>query len=295
MATILEKTAGLAAYVRAVDCKSFGGAAKLLGTSPSAVSKSIARLEQRLGVRLLNRAGRTLVMTVEGTAYYERVKPLVQAIEDAADVVQRADMAHGALRVSVPVELGRTLVAAWARDFAGQHPHIKLVLSVTDRPTDLVREGFDAAVRVGELADSGLMGRRLGEVETVIVGSPDYLRRHGTPKTPADLRRHAVLRHLRGGRPAPLYFADGTSLPVDGPLDTDDPGALRQAALAGVGLACLLRAGVEDDLGVRRLERVLADAPTPRLPLNVLHPYDRQVPVRVKLFMDFMAERLGGG
>jgi DNA-binding transcriptional LysR family regulator len=293
MATILEKTTGLAAFVRTVDCQSFSGAARLLGTSPSAVSKSVARLEKRLGAPLLHRSTRNLAMTMEGRAYYERVRPLLQAVEDAADVMQHTDMAHGLLRVSAGVDLARTLVAAWARDFVYHHPNIKLQLSVTDRPVDLVREGHDIAVRIGELADTGLMGRTLGELETVLVATPEYLRKHGTPKTAADLRRHAGLRLLRAGRPCPFYFADGTSVLLDGPLDSDDAGALRQAALSGAGVASLLRLSVADDLAARRLVQVLPDAPMRSLPVYVLHPFDRKLPARVRLFMEFLAERIG--
>jgi DNA-binding transcriptional LysR family regulator len=292
MATILEKTTGIAAFVRTVDCKSFSGAARLLGTSPSAVSKSVARLEKRLGVRLLQRSTRHLAMTTEGAGYYERVRPLLQAIEDAADAVQRADAAHGVLRVCAGVDLGRSVVAAWARDFATHHPHMKLELSVTDRAVNLTREGYDVALRVGELADSGLMGRALGDLEMVMVASPDYLRRHGTPKAIRDLKNHLALRYLRSGRPFPFYFADETSVLLEGPLDSDDPGALRQGALSGAGIACLLRLSVEDDLTARRLVQVLPDVRLRRMPVHLIHAFDQQMPVRVRLFIDFLAARM---
>jgi DNA-binding transcriptional LysR family regulator len=293
MATILEKTNGIAGFVRAVDCKSFSGAARLLGTSPSAVSKSVARLEKRLGVKLLQRSTRHLAMTTEGAGYYERVRPLLQAIEDAADAVQRADAAHGILRVTAGADLGRGLVAAWVRDFAAHHPHLKLELSITDRPVNLVREGFDVAVRMGELADSGLLGRALGELEMVLVASPDYFRRHSTPRTLKDLERHPALRRLKGGKPAPFYFADGTTLLPEGPLDSDDPDALRHAAANGAGIAALLRMAVEDDLAHRRLVQVLPDTPLRRMPAHVLHAFENQVPVRARLFIDFLAARMG--
>jgi len=293
MATILEKTNGIAGFVRTVDCKSFSGAARLLGTSPSAVSKSVARLEKRLGVRLLQRSTRHLAMTTEGAGYYERVRPLLQAIEDAADAVQRADAAHGVLRVSAGVDLGRSVVAAWTREFAIHHPHMKLELSVTDRTVNLVREGHDVALRIGELADSGLMGRSLGELEMVLVASPEYLRRHPTPKAVRDLKNHPCLRYLRAGKPYPYYFADGTAFLAEGPLDSDDSGALRQGALSGAGIACLLRLSVEDDLASRRLVQLLPDAPLRRMPVYVLHAFETQVPVRVRLFIDFLAARMG--
>lgn len=162
MATILEKTAGLVAFVRTVDAGSFASAARLIGASPSAVSKSVARLEQRLGVRLLQRSTRTLSPTAEGAAYYERVAPHLRAIEEAEDIVQVPENVRGLLRVTVPTTFGRPLIAAWAGSFLDHYPDIKLELSVTDRRVDLIRESFDIAVRFGELQDTSLIGRSLG-------------------------------------------------------------------------------------------------------------------------------------
>jgi len=160
MTTILEKTAGLVAFVRTVDSGSFSGAGRFIGSSPSAVSKSVARLERRLGVRLLQRSTRTLSLTTEGAAYYERVAPLLRAIEDAEDIVQMADNARGLLRVTAAVFVGRTLIGAWAKALLARHPNVKLELSVTDRRVDLIREGFDVAVRIGELLDASFVLRR---------------------------------------------------------------------------------------------------------------------------------------
>src|ERR1700757_207369 len=175
MATILEKTAGLLAFVRTVDAGSFAGAARLIGASPSAVSKSVARLEQRLGVRLLQRSTRTLSPTSEGAAYYEHVAPHLRAIEEADDIVQAPGNVRGVLRVTVPSTFGRPLISAWAGSFLERYPDIKLDLSVTDRRVDLIREGFDLAVRIGELEDTNLIGRSLGVLQYVLGASPEYL------------------------------------------------------------------------------------------------------------------------
>src|SRR5271156_1783539 len=174
MTTILEKTGGLAAFVRTIDTGSFASAARLIGASPSAVSKSVARLEQRLGVRLLQRSTRTLSPTAEGAAYYDRVAPLLRAIEEADDIVQVPGSVRGLLRVSVVSTLGRPLIAAWAGSFLERYPDIKLELSVTDRRVDLIRESFDIAVRIGELQDTNLIGRSLGGLNYVLAASPRY-------------------------------------------------------------------------------------------------------------------------
>jgi len=181
MATILEKTAGLLAFVRTVDAGSFAGAARLIGASPSAVSKSVARLEQRLGVRLLQRSTRTLSPTSEGAAYYEQVAAHLRAIEEAEDIVQVPGNVRGVLRVTVPTTFGRPLISAWAGSFLDRYPDIKLDLSVTDRRIDLIREGFDIAVRIGELEDTTLIGRSLGVLHYVLGASPKYLQRRGIP------------------------------------------------------------------------------------------------------------------
>ena len=290
MTTILEKTAGLVAFVRTIDAGSFSNASRLIGSSPSAVSKSVARLERRLGARLIQRSTRALSLTAEGTAYYERVAPLLQAIEDAEDAVQMSATARGLLRVSAPVFLGRTLIAAWAGAFLAQNPNIKLELNVVDRSVDLIREGYDVAVRIGPIQDIGLVSRSLANVSHVLAASPGYLKRHGMPRSIDDLRRHACLRYLLAGRPYPFSFADGTTIVPDGPLDTDDGLALRQAALAGTGIAQLPRFAVADDLAEGRLITVLPDLAMPSLHLHVVHAFGRQLPVRARLFIDFLAE-----
>ena len=291
MTTILEKTAGLVAFVRTVDGGSFSNAGRLVGASPSAVSKSVARLERRLRVRLIQRSTRTLRLTAEGQAYYERVAPLLRAIEDAEDVVQQAGDAHGLLRVTVPVDFGRALIAACAEAFVLRHPRIKLELSMTDRTVDLIRESYDVAVRIGSLRDTNLVGRTLGELPTILVASPGYAARRGLPRSRDDLKDHACLRYRTAGRSYGYMFADGTELFPDGPLDADDGGALRQAALGGAGIAHLLRFAVEDDLAAGRLVTVLPEIPMRALPVHVLHAFARQLPVRARLFIEFLVER----
>ena len=293
MATILEKTAGLLAFVRTVDAGSFAGAARLIGASPSAVSKSVARLEQRLGVRLLQRSTRTLSPTSEGAAYYEQVAAHLRAIEEAEDIVQVPGNVRGVLRVTVPTTFGRPLISAWAGSFLDRYPDIKLDLSVTDRRIDLIREGFDIAVRIGELEDTTLIGRSLGVLHYVLGASPKYLQRRGIPQAVDDLKRHACLRHLLGGRPQPFTFADGTRIVPDGPFDSDDAQSLIEAAVRGAGITQFMRLAIEDDLAASRLSIVLPGIPMFTTPVHVLHPFGRQLPLRVRLFIDFLVEALG--
>jgi DNA-binding transcriptional LysR family regulator len=294
MTSILEKTTGLVAFVRTVDAGSFSAASRLIGTTQSAVSKSVARLERRLGVQLIQRSTRTLNLTAEGQAYYERVKPLLQSIEDAEDVVQVASEAKGLLRVSAPQEFGRVLIARWAPEFLARHPGVKLELNVTDRIVDIIREGYDLAVRMGALRDTELISRKLANLRWILVASPAYIERHGRPETIGDLRSHACLRYVSSGRPWPFEFANGESLIPDGPFDTDDSGSLRQAAVNSAGIAYQLRMTVTDLLTDGRLVEVLPHLAMPTLPAYVLHAFGRQLPIRGRLFIDFMVEKLSG-
>jgi DNA-binding transcriptional LysR family regulator len=294
MATILEKTAGLVAFVRTVDAGSFASAARLIGASPSAVSKSVARLEQRLGVRLLQRSTRTLGPTAEGAAYYERVAPHLRAIEEADDIVQVPENVRGVLRVTAPSTFGRPLIAAWAGSFLDRYPDIKLELSVTDRRVDLIRESFDIAVRIGELQDTSLIGRSLGVLRYVLAASPRYLDRRGIPRSIDDLKQHACLRYLRAGRPFPFTFADGTRIVPEGPFDTDDAQYLIEAALEGAGITRFMLLAIQDDLANGRLRIVLPEIPMVSEPIHILHPFGRQLPLRVRLFIDFLVEAFAG-
>ncbi|QKC89474.1 LysR family transcriptional regulator [Mesorhizobium sp. NZP2234] len=293
MTTILEKTAGLVAFVRTVDAGSFQAASRLIGSSPSAVSKSVAKLERRLGAKLIRRSTRRLGLTSEGIAYYERVAPLLRALDDAQDIVQGTGTARGLLRVTAPVELGRGLIASWAEEFLAEQPDVKLELSVTDRHADLIRENYDVAVRMGALADTGLTARRIASLPIVLVAAPAYLRRRGSPASIADLRDHDFIRYVSAGRPLPITFADGLEIVPDGRLETDDGGAIRHAALAGAGIAHLMRFAVQDDLDAGRLVRVLPEVPMPTMPVHIVHAFGRQLPVRARLFVEFLALRMG--
>jgi len=295
MTTILEKTAGLVAFVRTVDAGSFSAASRAIGSSQSAVSKSVARLEQRLGVRLIQRSTRTLSLTSEGQAYYERVAPLLRAIDDAEDVVQVAATARGRLRVTAPQEFGRVLIAAWADEFLERHPGLKLELGITDRFVDIISEGFDVAVRMGTLTDSELVSRKITELRWSMVAAPLYVERHGLPESLDDLHAsHTCLRYVVGGRAWPIRLADGTPIARDGRFDSDDGGALRQAAVNAAGVAYLLRVTVAEDLAAGRLVEVLPHIAMSRLPVYALHAFGRQLPLRARLFIEFLLEKSAG-
>jgi DNA-binding transcriptional LysR family regulator len=293
MATIEEKTAGLVAFVRAVETGSFSAAGRVIGTTASAISKSVARLERRLGATLFRRSTRNLALTVEGTAFYERVAPLLRGLEQAEDAVHAGEGARGLLRISMPSELGRLLLHSLTSEFCARHPDIKLDLGMSDRHVDLIREGYDLALRAGHVGETNLVARSLKALPMVLVASPDHLRRMGTPRSLAELQKARHVRYMQRGRPFPVSFADGTTLALDdGALDVDAGFALRVAALDGVGIAQLMRCVVEEDLQAGRLAVVLPQLPLATVPMRILHAFGRTPPLRARLFSDFVAKRV---
>lgn len=287
-----ERTTGLQAFVRTVEAGSFSAAARLAGTTPSAVSKAIERLERKLGAKLFLRSTRSLSLTVDGVAYYERVAPLLRALEEADDALAGGRQARGLLRISLPGVLGAALIDALTGDFAERHPAIRLEISISDRHVDLVREGYDVALRAGGAGHNDWIARLLGHLPLILVASPAHVGRSGLPETIGALGHAAHIRYLLGARAYPILFADGQRLEPDGVLDTDSGQVMRSAALNGVGIAQLLRFVVEDDLKAGRLVQILPDVPLALVPVQALHAFGRIPPLRVRLFIDFIAETL---
>jgi DNA-binding transcriptional LysR family regulator len=290
MTDLLDNAAGLTAFINTVETGSFSAAARQAGTTPSSVSKSVGRLERRLGVVLFARSTRTLSLTREGAAYFERVMPLVRALSEAGDVVR--SVAEGPLRVSLPTDMGRLLMDPLTQTFLKQNPGIRLELDMSDRHVDLIREGYDLALRAGRVDDTELAVRALAPAPLALVAAPDYLDRHGRPATLDALRSARHVRYRLGGRPFPITFADGATLSPDGVLDCDSGFALRAAAINGVGIAQLLRWTVDEDLRSGRLEIVMPDARLPTAPMQILHAFGRFQPLRARLFADFIAQQV---
>ena len=289
---VLDHAPGLVAFASAVEAGSFSAAARTLGTSPSAVSKGVARLEQRFGVRLFQRSTRVLSLTQEGAAYYERVAPLLRALDEASDVMQPAGIAQGVLRITAPGDLGRILLEPVVGKFLPRHPELKLEMSLGDRHVDLIREGYDIAIRAGQVADSDLTARRLADLPLVLVASPGYLARRGTPDSIEALYSHAHVRYMLGGKAFSIRFADGTVLNPAGVFDTDNSVALRIAALGDLGIVQILRLFVQDDIDAGRLVPVLPSQPLPLVTVSALHAFGRQAPARARLFIEFLAAEL---
>lgn len=285
----------VALFVRVIKAGSFTGAAVAVGLPKSSVSRSVSRLEQELGVRLLQRTTRKLALTEAGQAYYDAVSPSFATIEEA-DTAARAHGAEprGTIRVSSAPDFG-ALSSALAQ-FCRQYPKIRVELSVTSRYVDLVTEGFDLAIRAGRLPDSSLVARRIAATETGLMAAPSYLRKRGRPKSIAELAGHDfVLYRATGGRAAlTLTGPDGEqSFEVTASLVADDITFCRMAVESGAGLAMLPIHIAAESLAAGKLEQVLPRFTYGGASLFVVLPTARQVPARVALLRDFLVEHLG--
>jgi DNA-binding transcriptional LysR family regulator len=293
-----ERLAGVAAFVEAVEAGGFAAAAARLGQSRSTVGKTIARLEARLGVRLFHRSTRSQSLTNDGQLFYERCVRALAELEagEAALESGRAEPS-GKLRVTAPVIFGRRCVAPILLELIRAHPGLELEMAFSDRPADLIEDGFDLAVRNGALPDhSGLMGRRVAGQRMTVCAAPAYLDRAGRPETLDEIAGHACLVYGRSDRRRSWRF------PVDGGPDLelfpasrvrfDDLEALADAAVAGLGLAWLPCWLVNDHVAAGRLERVLKDRPGLVFDTHLLWPRAPHLPLRVRAAIDALAAGL---
>jgi DNA-binding transcriptional LysR family regulator len=293
----VNRSGEMEVFVQAVDRGGFSAAAREMGMTPSAVSKLVGRLEARLGTQLLQRSTRKLQLTAEGQQFYERSQRVLADIDEAERCVTAGSAARGRVVINASVAFGLHMLVPLVPRFMAQHPQVVLDIALTDRVVDLMDERADIAIRWGPLPASDLIARRLGETAQSIVGSPDYLARHGTPRKPADLQKHRQLdfSYRRRVPDWPLRV-DGQVLavPVQGSVRASNGEALRQLALAGAGLARLSRYAVQHDLDAGRLVAVLEKYnPRDAAPIHAVYlgKVDR-VPARVKVVLDFLVEHL---
>ena len=281
-----------------LDAGSFTAAADRLDTSKQLVSRRIQALEERLGVRLLNRTTRRLSPTPLGLAYLERAREILQAVDEAEDAIgQQGSRPHGRLRVSAPMSFGTLHLAPRMPAFLTAYPEVELAMDLNDRMVDLVGEGYDLAVRIGPLADSSLMARRIGTVHLLTCASPAYLAAAGTPATPADLAGHRCLIYGHGRTGTWQYAGPAGKRPatvtVSGPLCSNNGEMLREVALGGRGLIQLPDFLVDDVVATGQLIRVLDDHAPPPFPLSAVYPRHRQTSPLVRAFIDFLAASIG--
>jgi DNA-binding transcriptional LysR family regulator len=281
-------------FARVVHTGSFTKAAAELGMPKSTVSRKVTELEERLKARLLNRTTRKLSLTDVGRTYYDYCARIAGEIEDAERAVSSLqETPRGLLRVTAPVNVA--FLAPIVSTYLLRYPDVRLQLYCTGRRVDLIEEGFDVGIRAGTLADSTLIARSLGSVTWFLVATPGYLKKHGRPRSPNDLKEHDCM--LFGAEPS------GAALRLDGVdksaqvalsarLLVGDMDILHAAATAGVGIALLPAFQCLEDLRARRLERVLPDWKAPSAPVHVVYPSTRHLSPKVKSFVDHIQERM---
>ncbi len=294
-----DRARAMEVFTVAVAEGSFSAAGRCLGLTPSAVSRTIDRIEARLGVRLLLRSTRALALTAEGEAYLRAARRILADLDDAEQVIADQGAPRGRLRVSAAQAHGRLSIVPLLGDFVRLHPHILVDISLADRLVDLAAGQADVAIRFGPLADSPLTARKLGESRRVIIAAPAYLAQHGTPQVPEDLHGHNCL-NFNFRRAEPTWpFRDGAreySLPVRGNIEANNGETLGQLAAAGVGIARVGAFSIADEIASGQVVPILEDYnPGDVEAIHAVFAGGANTPARVRVFVDFLVERLGRG
>ena len=282
------------ALLRAVDRGGFAPAARELGLSPSALSKVIAKLEHRLGVKLLHRTTRRLSLTDAGEQCLRRCRQVLELADELeADVAQQAGDLRGELRITCAASFGQAHLAPAIADFLASHPRLAVTLEVGDAAVDLVRERIDLAIRITAEADPGLVARRLARCRSLLVAAPAYLARHGVPRRPEDLAGHRCLGHARFGRGLWRLSRNGDVHEVRVPVrfGTNETMMMTSAARAGAGIGLQPRYLAEPLLADGSLVVVLPDWQPPELTIQALYPSRRRLSPAVRALLDFLVAR----
>jgi len=296
----VENLNALRVFVRVAETRSFTEAAKRLGLTSSAVSKAITRLEQEMNVRLLHRTTRSVSLTNDGASFFDHCLQILAQIEDAENLLGRATSSpHGRLRVHMPVGFGRRVIVPALSRFIEQHPDLVLDAELSDRTVDLAYDGIDAAVHIGEPADARLIARRLCNLHFVACASPDYLARHGEPRTPDELDQHHCLAYvlMHTGRYRDWQFVkDGQPYPktVSGRLNINNAESLLEAACSGLGIAMISNFIAADAIRDGRLRCILTDYVSTGPQVSVVYLPSRNLSPKVRAFVNFLVGLIPG-
>lgn len=292
----LDDLSEMLVFVRVVERGSFSAAARALGMTTSAISKRIAALERKLRTRLVHRTTRKLSTTDAGRALHERLRRLFADLEDAErEVVGLGSTLRGVVRVSASVTFGQLHLAPLVADFLIANPELRVELRLSDRYVDVVGEDFDLAIRAGRLADSSLIARKLAPDPRVVCAAPSYLERHGTPRAPAELARHNCMRHSLHDSTG-IWSFDGPGgrldVAVQGALQVDHTGAIREAVLRGLGIALMPMFAVAGEVRSGALRVLLEDYPLAEMAIYALTPPGAHPTVKVRALVEFLSEKL---
>lgn len=297
----MDRLKAMQVFVRIVEANSYTKAAETLDLPRAALTATINKLEAFLGTRLLQRTTRRLSLTPDGAEYFQKCLEILRAVDDAEGAFRRqgATKPKGRLRVELPGAVGRNLVMPHIAAFCREYPEIDLVISMSEQVKDLTREGLDCSLRVGDLQDSTMIGRRLGSMGFLTCGAPAYLAAHGVPRGLEDLHAHRGVTHFSGrtGRPFDWDFVtDGrvVTMAVRGAIAVNDPDAYIICALQGMGLIQAARYQVRQHLASGALVEVLASTPPTPMPISLLYPQGRMASARLGVFAAWLAGLFAG-
>lgn len=285
----------MAIFIQVVEFKSFTKAADALQLHRPAVSKSIQQLEDDLGVKLLHRTTRSLSITVEGDEIYQRAKMLLTDVDELMASFSPNQPPRGKLRIDAPLALTHSILIPNLSEFQRLYPHIDIVLTASDRLTDLISEGIDCVIRLGELADSRFISRRVGEVQMTTCAAPSYLEKYGTPLTPDDLSLHQAIHFFSENSREIMdwkFIVGGEVIsrrPDTGML-VNNSDVLLSSGLAGLGIIHALRTAMEPHIREGRLTELLSEYAAVTKPVSVLYPDRRYLPGKVRVFIDWFAQ-----
>jgi DNA-binding transcriptional LysR family regulator len=293
----MDKIDAMRALVKVVASGSYAEAARRLGLTRSAVSKGVMELEQGLGARLLDRTTRRVTPTEAGLAYYERCVSILSQIEETEAQVSRLhDEPKGILKVNAPMSFGYLYLGKAIADFMIRFDDLKVELILTDRFVDPLEEGADVTLRIGTPADSSLIARRIAPARLALVASPDYLAKHGTPVSPADLIDHRCLSYGHTTSMQRWHLTEKgqpVSIAIGACLSSNNGDVLRDAAVQGIGIANLPTFIVGDDIAAGRLTSVLPENRPADLTIHALYAPNRYLAAKTRVFIDFLVDRFG--
>lgn len=292
----MHRLEDLEAFVTIVEEGNLSAAARRLRRSLQSVSRSLATLEDSIGIELIRRTTRQSSPTPTGMNFYNRVRPALNEISEAAlEAVNQRSKPAGLLRITASVLFAPIHLVPVIAEFMRRHPDIEIELKLSDRFVDLVEEGFDLAIRIGELQDSGLRARRLGEMRRVVFGAPAYFAKHGRPAHPKELLQHqCITRTLETKSEGWPFLIDGKAktVHISGNLRTDNTAATYSAAKLGLGLGFTPLWQIRDSVAQGELEVILEEFETPMVPIHAVSPPTKMPLPKTRLFVDFLAKRL---
>ncbi|HEX7791499.1 MAG TPA: LysR family transcriptional regulator [Afipia sp.] len=288
----MDRIDAMQAFVAVADLEGFAPAARKLGLSPSAVTRLVAGLEERLGARLLQRTTRSVTLTDVGTRYLERARRILGDVEEAeASAQAERTQPSGKIVVSAPLMFGRLHVGPLMSRYLKQYPEVTAELRLSDRMVNLVDEGVDLAVRIGHLADSSVVARNVGDMRRLVVASPGYLKKHGKPVKPSDLAGHEIIQFTGNSSLSEWRFTENgreVRVPHSSRFATNSTDAAVRHAEQGGGLINVLAYQVAEPLKAGRLKILLADYEPPPLPIHVVYPTSRLLSAKVRSFVDLV-------